>query len=147
MRHAFAGQCLPLAMRAEVAGPGHGLCFQRSDFTPRDCMEVQATVLIMSLMVQPRDRSLTGFTKPCIMGPMAMAPVDCCTACKATSPTSNQQANPASLDPAMGLRSSFCCIKRCSSAPIRKTHASAISVLEGPESRIITHHCGTCMTS
>ena len=50
--------------------------------TPRDCMEVQATVLMMSLMVQPLDKSLTGFRKPCMMGPIAMAPVDCCTACK-----------------------------------------------------------------
>jgi putative transposase len=38
-------------------------------------MAVMATVLMMSSMVQPRLRSLTGFFSPWSTGPMAMAPV------------------------------------------------------------------------
>ena len=34
-----------------------------------------------SLTVQPRLRSFTGLVKPCISGPMAPPPDDCCTAC------------------------------------------------------------------
>jgi len=49
-------------------------------FRPSACTDVQATVLMMSATVQPRLRSLTGFLRPCMTGPIAIAPVDCCTA-------------------------------------------------------------------
>lgn len=41
---------------------------------------VMHTVLTTSSTVQPRERSLTGLARPCSTGPMAMPPVDCCTA-------------------------------------------------------------------
>ncbi len=47
----------------------------------RACTEVTVTVFKMSATVQPRDRSLTGRVRPCSTGPIAMAPVLCCTAC------------------------------------------------------------------
>jgi len=50
-------------------------------FKPKACTEVQATVLMMSATVQPLLKSLTGLVSPCMTGPIAMAPVDCCTAC------------------------------------------------------------------
>ncbi len=47
----------------------------------RACTEVTVTVFRMSATVHPRDRSLTGRVRPCSTGPIAMAPVLCCTAC------------------------------------------------------------------
>ena len=43
-------------------------------------MAVMATVLTMSVTVQPRLRSLTGLFRPCRTGPMATAPALRCTA-------------------------------------------------------------------
>ena len=43
-------------------------------------MEVTQMVLMMSATVQPRLRSFTGFTRPCMTGPIATAPVACWTA-------------------------------------------------------------------
>ena len=43
-------------------------------------MDVTQIVLTMSATVQPRLRSFTGFTKPCMTGPIATAPVACWTA-------------------------------------------------------------------
>ena len=43
-------------------------------------MDVTQIVLTMSATVQPRLRSFTGFTRPCMTGPIATAPVACCTA-------------------------------------------------------------------
>jgi hypothetical protein len=53
-------------------------------FKPKAWIEVQATVLMMSATVQPLLKSLTGLVSPCMTGPIAMAPVDCCTACTHT---------------------------------------------------------------
>lgn len=39
---------------------------------------------MMSATVQPLLKSLTGLVSPCMTGPIAMAPVDCCTACTHT---------------------------------------------------------------
>ncbi len=72
--------CLPVCnfiQNHAVSYQAVGLFFKPSAWT-----EVQATVLMMSATVQPRLRSLTGFVSPCMTGPMAIAPVDCCTACR-----------------------------------------------------------------
>jgi len=45
------------------------------------CTLVHSTVSMTSVTVQPRLRSLTGFEKPCMSGPIAPPPDDCCTAC------------------------------------------------------------------
>jgi hypothetical protein len=55
-------------------------------FTAIACTLVHRMVLVMSEMVQPRDRSFTGLDRPCINGPIAMAPVLCCTACMHMAP-------------------------------------------------------------
>ena len=49
-------------------------------FSPWAWMAVMATVLTMSVTVQPRERSLTGLRRPCMMGPMATAPAERWTA-------------------------------------------------------------------
>ncbi len=65
---------------AVTAGVPAGADGEGRHFSAWAWMAVMATVLTMSVMVQPRERSLTGMRRPWMTGPMATAPAERWTA-------------------------------------------------------------------
>ena len=70
--HGFAGE---VAAGVPAGAEGEG-----PHFPAWAWMAVMATVLTISVTVQPRERSLTGLRRPCMTGPMATAPAERWTA-------------------------------------------------------------------
>jgi len=76
--HASLGQGQEFREREKLELEGRRARVQDQDhfFPPWAWIAVMATVFTMSCTVHPRERSLTGFFKPCKIGPMAVAPAD-----------------------------------------------------------------------